>query len=63
MSASETRAAFLALAASRVCNDGAPCLRDDCMHCASLNELIDRRGEECDARGCTLNRCVFDPVS
>lgn len=62
VSAAETRLAYLSLVASRICGDGTPCMRDDCVFCEPVNRLIDQRGDECEARGCTVYRCVYDKV-
>ena len=45
---------------SKVCGGGTPCMRDECEHCGPLNALIDRLGDECERRGCTLRHCIFD---
>lgn len=63
VSAEESRLAYLSLVQTKACGEGVPCLRDECEHCGPLNELIDRLGEECDRRGCTLARCIYDPPS
>lgn len=44
----------------KLCGGGRPCLRDECEHCGPLNALIDLLGDECERRGCTMLRCVFD---
>lgn len=61
ITADETRSAYLELVSSRVCGDGVPCLHDECEHCGPVMALVDQRSDECEARGCTINRCVFDP--
>ena len=60
ISAEEVRQAYLTLLQTQPCHDGKLCFGDDCPTCGPLNELVDRRGEECEARGCTLARCVYD---
>jgi hypothetical protein len=60
LTAREVRAAYLALAESGACGGAAPCMRDTCVVCKPLNDLIDARGEQCERRGCTLNVCVYD---
>jgi hypothetical protein len=60
VSAAGSRQAYLDLVESTTCGDGLPCLRDSCEHCGVLNKLVDRLGEECDRRGCTLARCVYE---
>lgn len=60
ITAAETRQAYLDLVASGLCGPDSACLRDTCPACLPLNLLIDQRGAECDARGCTLARCVFE---
>lgn len=60
VSAPETQEAYKRLAESKVHGEKMPCMRDDCDDCAPLNALIDVRGSECEARGCKLQRCVYD---
>lgn len=62
VSAGETQDAYARLLHSQVHGKKAPCMRDECRHCAPLNALIDLRGDECEARGCSLARCVYDGV-
>lgn len=59
ISALETRQAYLDLVASQACAP-APCLTDSCPQCLPLLALIDTRGTDCDARGCTPAHCVYD---
>lgn len=39
---------------------GEPCLRDGCKHCAVLLYEIEATGDACEARGCSLRRCIYD---
>lgn len=60
VTAEDTRQAYLNLVASRKCGKGTPCMRDSCKHCRPINLLIDLRGQQCEARGCTLRSCIYD---
>ena len=60
VSAAETQQAYADLVNSKLCGDGRPCMRDDCRYCGPVNRLIDLRGDQCEARGCTLAKCIYD---
>lgn len=62
VSEEETRTAYERLVSSKKCGKGNPCFREVCRYCLPVLVLIDKRALECDARGCSPLRCIYDEV-